>query len=67
MVAEIDAINDSPSLDIVGGSRTKGVVVTCTVCVRLNEVATWLPEVIIVWLTLGGDVYEGDSHACEEL
>ena len=41
VVAERDAINDNPSLDIDGGSRRKGVVDACTVCVGLNEVATW--------------------------
>ena len=41
MVAERDEINDNRSLDIVGGSRRKGVVDTCTVCVGLNEVVTW--------------------------
>ena len=40
MVAERDAVNDNPSLDIVGGCRNKGVVDACTVCDGLNEVAT---------------------------
>ena len=62
MVAERDAINDSPSLDIVRRCWSKGVVDACTVCVGLNEVATWLKGVVLVWLTLGDDVYEGDSH-----
>lgn len=63
VVAGRDAINDNASLDIVGRCRNKGVVDTCTVCVGLNEVATWLTGVVLVWLTLGGDVYEGDSHS----
>ena len=67
MVAERDAINDSPSLDIVGRCRNKGVVDAYTVCVGLNEVVTWLKGVVLVWLTLGGDVYEGDSHDMEKL
>lgn len=66
MVAERDAINDNPSLDIVERCRNKGVVDACTVCVDLNEVATWSTGVL-VWLTLGGDVYEGDSHDREKL
>ena len=66
MVAERDAINDNPSLDIVERCRNKGVVETCTVCVVLNEVATWSTGVL-VWLTLAGDVYEGDSHDREKL
>lgn len=67
MVAERDAINDNPSLDIVGASRRKGVVDTCTLRVGLNEVASWCTGVTLVWITLGGDVYEGDSHANEKL
>lgn len=65
MVAERDAINDNPSLDIVRRCRNKGVVDVCTVCVVLNEVATWSTGVR--WLTLAGDVYEGDSHDREKL
>lgn len=66
VVAERDAINDNPSLDIVGRCRNKGVVDACTVCVVLNEVATWSTGVLVL-LTLGGDVYEGDSHDREKL
>lgn len=66
MVAERDAINDNPSLDIVERCRNKGVVDACTVCVDLNEVATWSTGVLVL-LTLGGDVYEGDSHDREKL
>jgi len=67
VVTERDEINNNPSLDIVGGSRNKGVVDTCMVCVSLNEVATWLTGVMLKKLTLKGDVYEGDSHAKEKL
>ena len=43
------------------------MVATRTVCVGLNEVATWLIGVILVWLTLEGNVYEEDFHVSEEL
>lgn len=67
MVAERDAINDNPSLDIVAASWNTGVADTGTVRVVLNEGVSRTTGVVDVRLTLRVGVYEEDSHANERL